>query len=134
MPLIRFNNVLYTHCSILSLSRSFGKALASEIGMDDSKAENISTQCRPSVLRETFVKLSSQDASNIKSSIPIQCDEMDKEFKNLYIDQLFCALYMVSHLNQFTVKLPYCNFAMRIFNKKKTISHCLLDNTIIILL
>ena len=69
--------------------------------MDDSKAENISSQCRPSILRETYVKLSSQDASNIKSLIHLQSGETNKEMRIAYVDQFFCTLYMVSLENYF---------------------------------
>ena len=65
--------------------------------MDDSKSENISTQCRPSVLREKYVHLSYQNAGIIKTSVPVDSAEITKEFKCTYMDQLFSAIYMVRY-------------------------------------
>ena len=76
--------------------------------MDDSKSENISTQCRPSVIREKYVKLTTEDASNIKSLIQLQRDEINKEHRTAYVDQLFCMLYMVSDLfREYWLDLTY---------------------------
>ena len=73
---------------------SFGKKLADEISMDDTKSENINSQCRPSVIREKYVNLTQQQATNLKAAIAIPLEEFAK-LKLDYLDRLFCTIHMV---------------------------------------
>ena len=77
---------------------SSGKHLASQMGRDETKVENISRKARPSTIREAYGQLSFQTGSNIKQNMqkPYGVDDKTwKDFKNDFI----CVLFMVNICN-----------------------------------
>ena len=78
---------------------SSGRHLASQMGRDETKVENISRKARPSTIREAYGQLSFQTGSNIKQNMQKPCgvddDKTWKDFKNDFI----CGLFMVNICN-----------------------------------
>ena len=64
------------------------------MSMDETETEIINRKCRPSIIREEYIKLSFQEASNIKSLIVLS-EELQNEKVDSFLGRFFGTIYMV---------------------------------------
>ena len=75
----------------LFFSCSTGKSMSKDIQQDETKVENISIKCRPSVIAEEYHNHSFQTASLLKQ----QLSKSGERVENQYWQRYICAIYMV---------------------------------------
>ena len=79
---------------------SIGAQLAKDIAKDETKTEDINRKWRPSTIKDEYVNLSFQTASQLKRQLQEQMKEKEKDkIYVTFVDRVFCALYVVSSLS-----------------------------------